>query len=89
MTGLTQTLVEFRRPAVQSWRDLAACKGMDTDLFYPEGRGRALRVREALAKQICAGCPVARECRLAAVEYPERYGIWGGRTEGERGWSRR
>lgn len=71
------------------WRALAACRGMNTDVFYPEGRGRALRVKEEIAKQICAQCPVRRECRLAAREMPERYGIWGGLTEGERGWSRR
>ena len=70
------------------WLALAACRGADTDVFYPEGRGRALRVKEEIAKQICAKCPASRECRLAARELPERYGIWGGLTEGERGWSR-
>ncbi|MGH8828394.1 MAG: WhiB family transcriptional regulator [Jiangellaceae bacterium] len=75
--------------AQDSWRAFAACRGMDTDLFYPEGRGRKLREREAVAKTICAGCPVARPCRSSAAEAPERFGIWGGLTEGERGWSRR
>lgn len=73
----------------ESWRALAACRGLDTDLFYPEGRGSTLRKREAYAKDICASCPVATECRQAAVRQPERYGIWGGLTESERGWSRR
>ena len=72
-----------------AWRGLAACRGMDTDLFYPEGRGRTLRAREELARDTCMACPVARECREAAAELPERYGIWGGLTESERGWSRR
>jgi WhiB family redox-sensing transcriptional regulator len=72
-----------------SWRALAACRGMDTDLFFPEGRGRTLRSRELIAKNVCSACPVARECREEASTLPERFGIWGGLTENERGWSRR
>ncbi|NED97217.1 WhiB family transcriptional regulator [Phytoactinopolyspora alkaliphila] len=72
-----------------SWRAFAACRGMDTDLFYPEGRGGTLRKREAIAKTVCESCPVAPQCRDAALQTPERFGIWGGLTEGERGWSRR
>lgn len=86
---LRESLVDYAFRPQDSWRALAACRGMDTDIFYPEGRGRALRMREDIAKQICDECPVATECRQAAGEHPERYGIWGGRTEGERGWSRR
>ena len=89
MTVLTYSLVERTTRSPESWRVNAACQGMDTDLFYPEGRGRALRLREQIAKQVCADCPVARECRQFAATYPERYGIWSGRTENERGWSRR
>lgn len=72
-----------------SWRAYAACRGMDTDLFYPEGRGRKLRDREEIAREVCAGCPVAQQCRQSAAEAVERFGIWGGLTEGERGWKRR
>lgn len=89
LPDLREGLVDYAYRPQDSWRALAACRGMDTDLFYPEGRGRALRMREDIARQICEQCPVARECRQAATEMPERYGIWGGLTEGERGWSRR
>lgn len=88
-SNLSVTASEDWFRAEDSWRALAACRGMATDLFYPEGRGRALRAREAVAKSICSTCPVARQCRLSATEEPERFGIWGGLTEGERGWSRR
>jgi WhiB family transcriptional regulator, redox-sensing transcriptional regulator len=84
-----QTLVDFTFRPQDGWRALAACRGMNTDVFYPEGRGRALREREQVAKLVCAECPVIRECRQAAAEAPEHYGIWGGLTESERGWSRR
>lgn len=73
----------------EAWRAYAACRGMDTDLFYPEGRGSTLRAREQIAKNICEACPVAQQCRDAAASLPERYGIWGGLTQGERGWARR
>ena len=89
MTVLTSPLVDYSFHPADTWRSMAACRGMDTDMFYPEGRGEALHRREEIAKQICAGCAVARQCREAANELPERYGIWGGRTEGERGWARR
>lgn len=89
LSGWRQGLVDHAYRPLDNWRALAACRGMDTDLFYPEGRGRALRMREEIAKQICAECPVLRDCRQEAAEIPEHYGIWGGLTEGERGWSRR
>lgn len=90
MTALTdaagQPTQEFSRPS-DNWRALAACRGTDTDVFYPEGRGRTLRIREARAKEICRGCPVAAQCREVAASQPERFGIWGGLTQDERGWS--
>lgn len=93
MTALAELMntndAEDRFDSRDAWRVYAACRGMDTDLFYPEGRGRTLRAREQIAKEICLSCPVARQCREAATALPERYGIWGGLTEGERGWSRR
>lgn len=55
------------------WIKKAACRGMSTDIFFPE-RGDNAKVE--LAKQVCASCPVQQECR----EYGEmeRYGFWGG-----------
>lgn len=57
----------------REWMSRAACKGMDTNLFFPE-RGDTHSVR--LAKSVCAGCPVIEECG----EYgkAERFGFWGG-----------
>jgi WhiB family redox-sensing transcriptional regulator len=89
LTDLREHYAEDWFGSQESWRALAACRGMDTDIFYPEGRGRSLRAREAIAKEICGSCPVARQCRESATGQPERFGIWGGLTEGERGWSRR
>lgn len=66
----------LRRP---DWMADAACRGMDTELFYP-GRGEST----AEAKAVCAACTVTDECRLSALVEREKFGIWGGLSERER-----
>jgi WhiB family redox-sensing transcriptional regulator len=61
------------------WRSQAACRGLDTELFFP-GRGEA--APEAAAA--CASCPVRTECRTYAVESRQLFGIWGGTSERQR-----
>lgn len=66
-----------------SWRELAACRDADPDLFFPTV-GVSARI-VAKAKTICAGCPVIEECLDYALTTPgTQYGIWGGLTERER-----
>lgn len=94
MSSLSVTFT--RRAAIrdQRWRDHAACRGADPELFFPApppaGRGKA--VREAIAKAevaareakaICACCPVRLECLRDAMESGEQ-GILGGHTHAER-----
>lgn len=68
---------------VYDWRDDAACKDEDLNLFFT----RNVRlVPRALA--ICARCPVRVECledAIAKEEPGRRYGIRGGMTERVRG----
>lgn len=59
------------------WQDNAACRGMNPDLFYP-----ALGNGGHEAKQVCARCPVARQCDDAGAH--EEFGVWGGRSAMER-----
>ncbi len=57
----------------RSWRHLAACKGMDPNLFFPtRGGNNTLRA----AKAVCASCPVSTQCAEAGKD--ERTGTWGG-----------
>ena len=63
--------------------DAAACRGIDTDVFYAEA-GPAV----AWAKLICRGC-AARERCLAWGLAREEFGIWGGLTARERARERR
>jgi WhiB family transcriptional regulator, redox-sensing transcriptional regulator len=66
------------------WRDLAACRDTDPELFFPIGNsGPALR-QEARAKQICAGCTVRTRCLEWAVASGQAAGVWGGASEDER-----
>lgn len=43
------------------------------ELFF-ETYGRALE----MAKELCADCPVQRDCLSAALQRGEPHGVWGG-----------
>ena len=61
------------------WRELAACRGIDLEVFFPE-RGESAEP----ARQVCAACPVRRPCLDYAITNRITHGIWGGLTERER-----
>jgi len=70
------------------WRELAACRGTDLEVFFP-GRGETA----GPARQVCAACPVRQPCLDYAISNRITHGIWGGLTERERramrsGWVR-
>jgi WhiB family redox-sensing transcriptional regulator len=62
-----------------TWRDRAACRGLDPEIFYPVSDEEA-----DVAKGICAECPVREACLEYALTNRERDGVWGGATERER-----
>ena len=68
------------------WQLRAACRGMDSSLFFrPEKETGSRRAgREARAMQVCRGCPVLDQCRTYAVAVQEPFGIWGGMSVAER-----
>lgn len=67
-----------------SWVDLAACREVDPEIFFPVSTtGAALgQIHEAQA--ICARCPVAADCLNWALRIGQDYGVWGGTTPEER-----
>jgi WhiB family redox-sensing transcriptional regulator len=72
---------------MMNWRELAACRGADPELFHPvgyawEGEGNAARARAALA--VCAVCPVQLECLSEAVELGDVFAVLGGTLPAER-----
>lgn len=62
-----------------SWRQRAACRGVDPSIFYPISDEAADE-----AKAICASCAVRQSCIEYALAAREREGVWGGLTERER-----
>ena len=61
------------------WRELAACRGADLEVFFP-GRGESA----GPARRVCAACPVRQACLDYAISNRISYGIWGGLTGRER-----
>jgi len=67
-----------------TWRARAACRACSTALFFPDPHDSSYRDCLAIAKALCAGCPVLEACRAHALRHPAERGIWGGLTEQER-----
>ena len=55
------------------WRELAACRGTDLEVFFPE-RGESA----GPARRVCAACPVRHACLDYAITNRITHGIWGG-----------
>ncbi len=65
----------------QPWRSRAACRERGFAVFFMEyDQG----IQNDPAKQLCAVCPVAEDCREYAIGEPDLYGVWGGLTRRQR-----
>lgn len=63
----------------RGWRDRAACRYHDPELFYPtKTKGEPRRREVARAAAICATCPVLADCRAWAFETGEDWAVAGG-----------
>jgi WhiB family redox-sensing transcriptional regulator len=62
-----------------TWRNRAACRGLDPEVFFPTSEDEAEE-----ARSICAMCAVRQMCLEHALVHREHEGIWGGTTERER-----
>ncbi|MFM7542667.1 MAG: WhiB family transcriptional regulator [Actinomycetales bacterium] len=49
------------------------CHDSDPELFFSENNEEI-----SLAKSLCGGCPVKRECLAGALSRQEPCGVWGG-----------
>ena len=49
------------------------CHNVDGDIFFDEDEAMI-----ALAKSLCAGCPVKAQCLEGALSRQEPCGVWGG-----------
>jgi WhiB family transcriptional regulator, redox-sensing transcriptional regulator len=66
------------------WRDRAACRGADPELFFPLTEFGPSLVQIRQARQICRVCQVRRACLIWALQHAIDEGIWGGSTRTER-----
>lgn len=80
--------IDFPQPVDPTWQKHAACRadGVDPETFFPEGNITGL----ALAREICRGCPVARDClrdcmaREGGRTAASRHGIYAGLSAKQR-----
>lgn len=74
----------------QKWRDAAACRGVDTDIFYPiDDNGDSIEDFQVLDElgnpgAYCLNCPVREKCLEYAIENLIYDGVFGGFNEKHR-----
>ncbi|MGX1316159.1 WhiB family redox-sensing transcriptional regulator [Streptomyces calvus] len=69
---------------MDNWRNSAACRTEDPDLFFPIGTSGPALMQTEQAKAVCRGCPVREPCLEWALETGQSIGVWGGTSETER-----
>ena len=80
--GLVRTRKEEKK--VSDWRDRAACRDEDPELFFPIGTDGPALAQAERAKSVCRQCRVIEQCLAWALAAGEDAGIWGGLTAEER-----
>jgi WhiB family redox-sensing transcriptional regulator len=68
----------------EDWREYAACRDADPELFFPVSEVGPGARQVAAAKAVCAGCPVRARCLDYAVDNALDHGVFGGTTERDR-----
>ena len=81
--SITSKDLRRRDAAGKDWRDYAACRDVDPELFFPLGTVGASLPQIEQAKRVCRVCPVSRPCLRWALDHGDD-GVWGGTTEEER-----
>lgn len=81
---MTLNVAEAPRRASADWRESAACRSAEPDLFFPVSANGRSTVEAEQAKAVCARCPVRRECLQFALATRQAHGVWGGMSERER-----
>ncbi|WP_306482778.1 WhiB family transcriptional regulator [Streptomyces sp. AS02] len=82
-TTLTRRATKLASPGSR-WRDEAACRQIESDLFFPTAHTQGWKTQTKQAKAVCAGCPVRATCLEWALETGQNSGVWGGLSAGER-----
>lgn len=71
-----------------AWTEEAECRGVPTEVFFPEIIGDVTDRPYQQAKKFCAVCVVRQQCLAEAMEVekdlPYRFGVFGGLNPRER-----
>ncbi|MFF8997097.1 WhiB family transcriptional regulator [Streptomyces achromogenes] len=67
---------ELAAERARHWRDEAACREVDPDMFFTDNTHIVQQ-----ARKVCLGCPVRQQCTDYALEHGEWWGVWGGMTQ--------
>ena len=78
-------MIYVMESTTKDWRDKAACKDADPELFFPASKSELdqERAKDTIARY-CIGCAVIADCLDYAINKGEDSGIWGGQTESQR-----
>lgn len=68
----------------EDWRDRAACRDEDPELFFPIGTAGPALLQTEQAKAVCRRCDAIDACLIWALKNRIEHGVWGGTTEDER-----
>ncbi|PLW68031.1 WhiB family transcriptional regulator [Streptomyces sp. SCUT-3] len=69
---------------MMNWRDHAACRTEDPELFFPVGSSGSALLQTERAKKVCRSCPAKDPCLEWAMTHSQESGVWGGTDEDER-----
>ena len=69
---------------LDDWRDEAACRDTDPDLFFPVGTTGAAIEQIDAAKTVCFSCLARSACLEFALATNQESGVWGGTSEEDR-----
>ena len=68
-----------------SWRDSAACKGVEVQVFIPNTKnGKLGRNTYTKARTFCDVCSVQKQCLMYALDEDIEFGMYGGTVPKER-----
>ena len=79
MSHYTGAIPELDR--ADDWRDFAACRNEDPEVFFAEGKKS--RAEVVHAQSVCHGCPVRIQCGEYALQAGEYWGVWGGMSQNQ------
>ena len=66
---------------MENWRDQAACRNEDPELFFPIGTSGPALLQTEQAKAVCARCPAREQCLEWALDHGEVLVVWCGTGE--------